>query len=391
MSHKSLTEAAMEVLNKSRADAYAAPMEHEPTQPASAGEVMVGGATPENPSGPAMGKITAAARPQAPKPGAASAGATPAEPMKKLPTQPGSEGSSTGAEHVSPEEINGEQAHDYMKPTNEELTPEEIEAARQDKLNEIRAKMQAVGVADDVNAILSGESFSEDFKTKLTTIFEAAVIERAVSVVEQMEADILAAAEESVDEIKTELEEGINSYLTAMVEEWKQENQVAIEAGLKSEIVEDFMNGLRNLFAENYINIPSEKVDVVEALSAEVDELTEKLNNTMNDNLALIGKINEAKKVQIIGQACEGLTATQAAKVKTLAEGVEYTTEGDYAKKLKIIREGYVSTVKNEPGQTQVQLVESTEEAITDPTAAPAATLDPEMAAYVEALRRTQL
>jgi hypothetical protein len=370
MSHKTLSEAAAEVLNKSRRDSYSEPMKHETPQPASSGEVKLSGQTLEDPQGGAVGVETAAARPQATPPGVKPPSDS-NEPMKKLATQPGE---TAGRALVSPEDLNGSMAAtggkltgaDYMHPTTEdvELTDEELAEAKSEKLAKMKEKMKSKDCKEDVAAILSGETISESFKVKLTTIFEAAVISKAVMVVEEMEADILAAAEQSVEEIKQELEENVDTYLTVMVEEWKQENQVAIESGLKAEVVEDFLNGLKSLFTEHYIEIPSEKVDVVESLSAEVAELTERLNNTMNSNVELSKKINEATKKEVTHKVCEGLTATQAGKVKTLAEGVEFTTAGEYEQKLKVIRESYFSQVKNgtvaQP--SQVALIESTEE-----------------------------
>jgi len=386
MSHKTLSEAAAEVLNKSRANAYSEPMKHETAQPASTGEVKLSGATLENPEGGAVGKETAAARPTATPPGVAPP-ADSKEGIKKLPSQPGE---TAGRELVKPEDLNGEQGDKtYVHPTKSEeveLTDEELAEAKAEKVAKMKEKMKSKDCKEDVTAILSGETFSPEFTTKLTTIFEAAVIAKAVMVVEELEADILAAAEQSVEEIKTELEENVDTYLTAMVEEWKRENTVAIESGLKAEIVEDFLNGLKSLFTEHYIEIPSEKVDVVASLSAEVAELTEKLNNSMNSNVELSKKINEATKLQVTAKVCEGLTATQAGKVKTLAEGVEFTTAGEYETKLKMIRESYFSQVKTGTAQpSQVALVESTEEV---PASQPAAKqVDPTVAAYAKAMR----
>jgi hypothetical protein len=368
-------------------------MKHETAQPASTGEVKLSGQTLEDPQGGEVGKETAAARPQATPPGVKPPSDS-KEGIKKLPSQPGE---TEGRELVSPEELNGDKpatggkltGAEYMKPTSEdvELTAEEIAEAKAEKVAKMKEKMKSKDCKEDVTAILSGETFSPEFTTKLTTIFEAAVIAKAVMVVEELEADILAAAEQSVEEIKTELEENVDTYLTAMVEEWKRENTVAIESGLKAEIVEDFLNGLKSLFTEHYIEIPSEKVDVVASLSAEVAELTEKLNNSMNSNVELSKKINEATKVQVTSKVCEGLTATQAAKVKTLAEGVEFTTAGEYETKLKVIRESYFSQVKNGTAAkpSQVALVESTEE---QPASQPAGKqVDPVVAAVARSIR----
>lgn len=406
MSFRSLKEAAAEVLNKTRAESPKMPMQKlqdvRGAQPAGEGEVDLGGATWENPEGTAVGKITADHRATATAPGH---GGQPGDKEGQAgedrnieDAHPGQPGCDKDGEQVSPEELNGKKKAtggkmagevDYAHATEEvELTAEEIAEALAAKKTAIADKMKAVSCKEDIDAILSGEKFSDEFKTKLTTIFEAAVIARAVVVVEEMEQDILAAAEESVEEIKTELSEQIDSYLTVMVEEWKEENKLAVEQGLKAELVEDFMSGLKKLFTENYIELPEEKVDVVESLSSQVAELTDKLNTAMNANVDLSKRVNEGKKQEIISKACEGLTATQAAKVKTLAEGVEFATEAEYAGKIKVIRESYVNAGKVTQETNIVALTESNGEPV---VAEEPVKLDPAMAAYVAAITKTSV
>lgn len=403
MSHKSLTEAAAEVLNKSRTDSVKMPMQTlqdvRGKQP-NGDTVDLGGATHKDPQGNEIGKVTAAHRSEATPPGVAPADDSDTK-MKTLSGEGGSRASAAATslqkagEHTSPDDNNGTgvstAGHEYMHPTKEEveLTPAELAEAKAEKVAKLKEKMKAKSVKEDIDAILSGETFTEEFKTKLVTIFEAAVLDRAVMVVEELEADIIAAAEETVDEITAEMEEQVEQYLDQTVNEWKAENAVAIESGLKAEIVEDFLTGLKSLFEEHYIEMPSEKVDVVESLSAEIAELTEKLNNSINSNIELGKKINEAKKQEILVQVCEGLTATQAAKVKTLAEGVEFTTEGDYKKKLMVVRESYFNKVKQDNQSpavvNSIALTESEVPAQNETENSPL------MDAYVNAISRTQL
>lgn len=402
MSHKSLTEAAAEVLNKSRADAVKMPMQDLETvrgaQPAAQGRVDLGGATHEDPQGNAIGKVTAAHRSEATPPGVAPADASDTK-MKTLSGEGGSRASAAATslqkagEHTSPDENNGTgvstAGHEYQHPVHGEeveLTAAELAEAKAEKVAKMKEKMKATSCKEDIDAILSGQSFSEEFRTQVTTIFEAAVIARAVMVVEELEADIIAAAEESVEEIAAEMEEQVDAYLTTMVNEWKAENAVAIESGLKAEIVEEFLTGLKTLFVEHYIDLPSEKVDVVESLTAEIAELTEKLNNSLNSNVELGKKINEAKKSEILVKVCEGLTATQAAKVKTLAEGVEFVTEDDYKKKLTVVRESYFNKVKQDNQTTTIP-----NQIAVNESEAPAQSEEnsPLMEAYVNAISRT--
>lgn len=263
-----------------------------------------------------------------------------------------------------------------------ELTEEEAKAAREEM---IRSKIQEVSVDEDMNALFAGSDLSEDFKKKAKTIFEAAVVARAVTVVEELEKGILQAAEESVSEIKEELEGNVNSYLDYVTEEWMKTNTVAIESNLRNQITEEFLGGLKKLFVEHSINLPEDQVSVVEQLQSQVEQLQSQINETLNNNIELKKQINEAKKVEMLTSVCEGLTATQVEKIKTLAEGVEFTTEGEYREKLSIIREQYFTQVK--PVATAAaKPVVITEDApeITEEVQGP-------MAAYVNAIRRTKI
>jgi hypothetical protein len=194
---------------------------------------------------------------------------------------------------------------------------------------------------EDMDALFSGESLSEEFKSKAATIFEAAVIAKATTVVEEIETELTEQFDAAVEEIKEELAQKVDDYLGYFVEEWTKENQVAIEKGLKAEIVEDFMTGLRDLFVEHYIDIPTEKVDIVEELTAKVEELDAALNEQIKSSVELQKELSEAKKVEAIHAVCEGLTQTQVEKLKSLAEGVEFTTEQEFAGKLETLKESY--------------------------------------------------
>ena len=230
------------------------------------------------------------------------------------------------------------------------------------------------------------DNLSEEFKEKATAVFEAAVVARAVLVAESLEEEILDAAQEAVDDARAEIEEQVDTYLNFVVENWVKENQVAIESGLRSEIVEDFINGLKNLFSEHYIDVPAEKVDVVEQQAEEIAELNAKVNEALNANAELTKKLNESTQSQVLATVSEGLTATQAAKLKTLTEGVEFTTAGEYAKKIGVIRESYFASGKTvKQDQTNVVLMTEAESPaqIEDTTSSV-------MEAYVSAIARTQ-
>ena len=232
------------------------------------------------------------------------------------------------------------------------------------KKQKVKEDMEA-----DVSALLSGEELSEEFKDKATTIFEAAVIARSQSIVEEIEEALFEEFEVAVEQVKEELAVKLDDYINYMAEEWVKDNQIAIEKGLRAEIVEDFIAGLHNLFKEHYIEIPDEKVDVAEELAARVAALEEEATARDAEKAALVEELNVAKKNEAIRKICEGLTETQIAKMKTLAEGVDFTTEGEFNGKLAVIRENYFpvgkvksevktiqeTTVSEEPEVAQVQ------------------------------------
>ena len=194
---------------------------------------------------------------------------------------------------------------------------------------------------EDVDALFNGESLSEDFRVKATLIFEAAVQSRVEAIVEEVLDENDAVLEEAIQNVQAELSEQVDDYLNYVVEEWVDENQVAIETGLRAELVEDFIGGLKNLFAEHYIDIPDEKVDVAEALAAQVADLQQEAEETNEVLATLVEELGSVKKAEAIARICEGLTQVQAEKMKSLAEGVEFTAEGDFDNKLAVIRENY--------------------------------------------------
>jgi hypothetical protein len=196
-------------------------------------------------------------------------------------------------------------------------------------------------IKEDMDALMSGENLSEEFVTKAATIFEAAVIARSEEVIASVEAELTEQFEAAVEEIKEDLASKVDDYLNYMVEEWVKDNEIAIEKGLRSEIVEDFIEGLKGLFVEHYIDIPAEKVEVVEELASKVEELEVALNEQINHSVELTKALNEQKKIEAIYTACEGLSQTQVEKLKSLAEGVEYTTEEEFVSKMDTLKESY--------------------------------------------------
>jgi hypothetical protein len=202
-----------------------------------------------------------------------------------------------------------------------------------------------VDMSEHVEALLAGEELSEEFKEKAKTIFEAAVKQKVAEEIAVLEEAFAATLEEEVSRINEELSSNVDDYLNYVVEQWTSENEVAIEAGLRSELTEEFISGLRNLFAEHYIDIPEDKVSIVEEMGNKVAELEEKLNEEIERNVTLNKMLNESHTNEILFNACDGLTDTQAAKLKSLAEGIEYSDVKEYAQKISVLKENYFSTV----------------------------------------------
>lgn len=214
-----------------------------------------------------------------------------------------------------------------------------------------------VDMNEDIEALFAGEELSEEFKEKAKTIFEAAVKAKMQSEIARLEEAYAATLEEEVASIQEELSNNVDDYLNYVVEQWVSDNEVAIEAGLRSELTEEFISGLRQLFAEHYIDIPEEKVSVIEELGTKVEELETKLNEEIERNVELTKVLSESKKTEIMHSMVEGLTATQAEKLKSLAENVDFVDADSYATKIQTLRENYFpSSVKP---QTELDKIEA--------------------------------
>jgi len=223
---------------------------------------------------------------------------------------------------------------------------------------------QKLDLSEDINAMFGDEQISEDFRSKVTTIFEARVYDKISQIQEQLESEYASMLEEAVESVKEDLTEKVNDYLSYVVEQWIADNEIAIESGLRSELTEEFIAGLRNLFAEHYIDVPTEKVDLVEELASKVEELENKLNEEIEYGIDLKKSLVESLKVEVTHEVGEGLTATQLEKIKSLAESIEFTTEEEFKSKLETIRENYFpSGVKRaEVGQLREQVEDDTEQ-----------------------------
>ena len=347
-------------------------------------------------------------------PSATPPGATPpvgAQPMAKLKGQPGEGAGTTPVQEPATDyssirdRVKAKLAKQTMQSnpgatfqsygeeteTEEEVVAEEKgeghEDAKEDKamIKKMMKKEKMKEQLDqDVGALLSGENLSEEFKDKATTIFEAAVIARTQSLMEDIEQALFEEFEVAVEEVKEDLATKLDDYINYMAEEWLKENQLAVEKGLRAEIVESFISGMKDLFEEHYIDIPEEKVDIVEGLTSKVEELESSLNEQIQAAVEMKKELNEHKKFEAIHAVCEGLTQTQVEKMKSLAEGVEFTTDEEFADKLVTLRESYFNEPVNTSGSSALN-----EEVDIEDEKKVNKNVDPTIAAYAQTISKT--
>ena len=268
------------------------------------------------------------------------------------------------------------------KMEEEELDGEVISEKSHDM--EEKKEMMKKKMKEDVDALFADDNtISEEFKSKVSTIFEARVEDRVTQIEEEIETRYAGMLEEAVESVKADLTEKVDDYLSYVVEQWMEENQIAIESGLRAELTEDFIGGLRNLFAEHYIDVPAEKVDLVDELAGKVEELESKLNEEIERGVSYAKALVESRKNEIAREIGEGLTATQAEKIKTLAESVEFSTEDEYKSKLETLRENYFpsGTKKATEAQLNEQFEETEEKKVIN---------DPFVAAVSQAISKTK-
>ena len=219
-------------------------------------------------------------------------------------------------------------------------------------------------VKEDMDAIMSGEELSEEFKTKAATIFEAAVSAKVISEVnervEALEEEFNKEIQEAKEEYKSNMSEKVDGYLNYVVEEWMKENELAVERGIRSELVEDFMTGLKNLFQEHYIDIPEEKVDLVDDLFEKVEDLEKQLDETVNNSVEMKKELAEYKKQDTLREVSEELADTEKEKLQKLSEGVDYEDSEQYKEKLEVIKENYFPKGEDTP-QPLTEEVENNE------------------------------
>jgi len=198
-----------------------------------------------------------------------------------------------------------------------------------------------IDIEADVNALLGGEELSEEFREKAKTVFEAALQSKVNQLAEDMQAKFDEKLVEEVESTKSELAERVDAYLEYVSEEWFVENELAIEHGLKTELTESFLGGMKSLFEEHYVQIPDDKYDVLESMVEKLDDMETKLNEQIEKNITLNGRLGESVASGILDQVSDGLAATQKEKLASLSESVEFESEGQYRGKLETLKESY--------------------------------------------------
>jgi len=222
-----------------------------------------------------------------------------------------------------------------------------------------------INVEEDMNALFSGEELSEEFQNKAKTIFEAAINSKVAKIQEEIEAENEKKIVEEITEVKEALVERVDSYLEYVADEWLKDNKLSVEHGLKSEMTESFLSGMKQLFEEHYVSIPEDKYDVVENMVDKLDEMETKLNEQIERNVGLNKRLAESTADVIVSEVSEGLAATQKEKLASLAESVEFKSEESYREKLETLKESYFGqSVQKQTSETvlneETQAVEYT-------------------------------
>ena len=282
---------------------------------------------------------------------------------------------------VVAEEETAEEAVVYEEETTETTDETEVVAESEETTEEeiLTGEELDSAIEEDVNALLSGdESLSEEFREKAKLVFEAALGAKAKEISAELEEQYATALAEEVAEIKVELTERVDSYLEYVSAEWLEENALSIENGLKSEITESFITGMKGLFEEHYVSIPEEKYDVLESMVQKLDEMETKLNEQIEKNISLNKQLGESTAESVFSRVCEGLAVSQKDKLASLVENVEFESENDYYQKLVTLRESYFPRNAGTPAN-------ETEETLTE-EAAPMEEVSSTMDAYVRAL-----
>ena len=262
--------------------------------------------------------------------------------------------------------------------SEEESTTEEVVSEEEVTEEEVVAEYS---VEEDVNALLAGEELSEEFQAKARTIFEAAINSKVAQIKEQLEAQFAEKFAEEVASAKESLAERVDSYLEYVSDEWMSENQLAVDSGLKTDMTESFLAGMKGLFEEHYVSIPEDKYDVLESMVEKLDDMETKLNEQIEKNISLNSRLSESVAEGVLDQVSEGLAQTQKEKLASLSESVEFESEAQYREKLETLKESYF----NQKTVSTQSKTETLSEGVDETTASVSGSMD----AYLKALGST--
>ena len=289
---------------------------------------------------------------------------------KAAPAEAVSDEIEDGQEIVNEEEVTEEEATEVV--AEEEVTEEEVVA-------EEEAPAVEYSIEEDVEALLAGEELSEEFQEKARTIFETAINAKVGEIQEQLKATYEEALVEEIATIKEGLEERLDAYLEYVADEWIQENALQVEHGLKTEMTESFLAGMKGLFEEHYVTIPEDRYDVIESMVDKLDEMESKLNEQIERNVALNRRLAESTADVIFAEVAEGLALSQKDKLATLAENVEFESEADYREKLVTLKKSYFPEHSTQKEHT---------ETISEGTEVQTSSVSPLMESYMQTLGR---
>jgi SHS2 domain-containing protein len=277
-------------------------------------------------------------------------------------------------------EHDSEEEHEHEEESVEEVPAEESAA------EEVVEESIKVDVSADVAALINGESLSEEFKTKASTIFEAAVITRVKEEVTRLEEEFESKLAEQVDAITEGLVEKIDGYLDYVVEQWMEQNEIALENGVKGDIMESFITGMRDLFKEHYIEVPEEKYDVIGEMESRIDELSTKLDEQVERNVEMRKSLQESARKEIVKMSCEGLAKTDEEKFLSLVEELSFEDEETFQVKVQTIRENYF----NSKPSTIIESV-VTDSPVQELVTESAQHVDPMVAMYAKAIKQLNI
>ena len=270
---------------------------------------------------------------------------------------------------MSSKELEGEEISEDEAPATdevvaeEETTTDEVVAEEETTEEEVVAEEEdyKVDVEQDVQALFEGEELSEEFQSKARTIFEAAIKEKVSEIKENLQTAYEQALVEEVASVRDELTERVDAYLEYVADEWIQENQLQVESGLKTEMTESFLEGMKSLFEEHYVSVPEDKYDVLESMVDKLDEMESKLNEQIERNVALNQRLAESNSDVILADVSEGLALSQKEKLASLASNVEFESETDYREKLEKLKESYFPSKTSAPSAHSETISEGTQ------------------------------